>query len=189
MKLSEVLTEIQTRVEKSNLIDACSGDGCEVDMTDIPCERVIVHAEREFGLRKMKGKRADRLLFFIITAANTLFVVPIELESGNLRATRVVEQLQGGAELAELLVPQVGEFQIKFLPVAFSGNIIPEPQRKRLNRQGVSFCDLSKKVKTAQCGKKRSLADALFGAIPKTEQQSLEERARLWDALLARISD
>ena len=189
MKLSDVLAEIQTRVEKSNLIDACSGDGCEVDMTDIPCERVIVHAEREFGFRKMEGKRADRILFFIVAAANTLFVVPIELESGNLRATRVVEQLQGGAELAELLVPQVGEFQIEFCPVAFSGTIIPVQQRKRLNRRGVSFCDLSKKVKTAQCGKKRSLADALFGALPKTQQELLEERTRLRDALLGGLSD
>ena len=189
MKLSDVLAEIQTRVDKNSLIDSCSGDRCEVDMTDIPCERVIVHAEREFGLRKMKGKRADRLLFFIRTVVNTLFVVPIELKIGNIKAVGVVEQLQGCAELAELLVPQVGEFQIEFCPVAFSGTIIPEPQRKRLNRRGVSFCDLSKKVKTAQCGKKRSLADALFGELPKTPQEVLEERTRLRDALLDRLSD
>ena len=184
MRLSEVLAEIRMRVNENNLIDSCDADRrdgeCEVDMTDVPSERVIVHAEREFELRDMEGKRADRLLFFPHTDGNALFVVPIELEGGSLRERRVAEQLQGGANLAEDLVPRADAFEIIFRAVAFSGMPIHYAQRRRLRRYEVAFRNLpSKQIRTAQCGVKRSLADALFREIPENPQVPLDERSRL----------
>ena len=189
MKLSEVLSEIRTRVDKDSLADSCSGDECDVDLTDIPDERVIILVEHEFALRKMEGRRCDRLLFFISTVDNVLFIVPIELKSGNIRASRGIRQLLGGVELADRLVPEASDFETICLPVLFSGNVIHPAQHKRLNQRGGTFRNQFFKVRTARCGEVRSLADALFGATAQTSQDWLDERARLGDALLGRISD
>ena len=187
MKLSNVLAEIQTRVDKDSLTDSCSGEGCDVDMTDIPDERVIILVEHEFELREMEGRRCDRLLFF--TVDNILFIVPIELKSGNIRASRGTGQLLGGVELAEHLVPEANDFETRCLPVLFSGNVIHQGQRKRLNQRSGNFRNQFFKFRTARCGKERSLADALFGAFPKTQQESLEERTRIRDAVWDGLSD
>lgn len=188
MKLSDVLAEIQMRVDKDSLTDSCSGEGCDVDMTDIPDERVIILVEHEFELREMEGRRCDRLLFFS-TVDNILFIVPIELKSGNIRASRGTGQLLGGVELAEHLVPEANDFETRCLPVLFSGNVIHPEQRKRLNQRSGNFRNQFFKFRTARCGEERSLADALFGALPKTQQEPLEEHTRLRDALLDRLSD
>lgn len=187
MKLNDVLSEIRTRVDKDSLTDSCSGEGCDVDMTDIPDERVIILVEHEFELREMEGRRCDRLLFF--TVDNILFIVPIELKSGNIRASRGTRQLLGGVKLANHLVPEANDFETICLPVLFSGNVIHPEQHKRLNQRSGTFRNQFFKVRTARCGKERSLADALFGAIPKTQQEVLEERTRIRDVVLGGLSN
>ena len=187
MKLNEVLSEIRTRVDKDSLTDSCGGEGCDVDMTDIPDERVIILVEHEFELREMEGRRCDRLLFF--TVDNILFIVPIELKSGNIRASIGTRQLLGGVGLADHLVPEATGFETICRPVLFSGNVIHPEQHKRLNQRGGTFRNQSFKVRTARCGKERSLADALFGALPKTPQEELQERTRIRDALFGGLSD
>ncbi len=190
MKLSEVLAEIRTRVDEDSLTDSCSGEGCAVDMTDIPDERVIVLVEHEFEFRKMEGRRCDRLLFFISTPENILFIVPIELKSGKIRASRGIRQLLGGVKLADYLVPETNDFEIICRPVLFSGNVIHPQQYKRLNQWGGgAFRNLFFKVRTARCSEERSLADALFGKAAQPSQDWRDERSRLRDTLLDRISD
>ena len=39
-------------VDEENLMDSCSGEGCRVDMTGIPPERVVIDVEREFDSRQ-----------------------------------------------------------------------------------------------------------------------------------------
>ena len=65
MELSEVLDEIRKRVGEENLTNSCSSDGCRVDMTDVPRERIVVDVERVFQVNQKKGRRCDRMLLYV----------------------------------------------------------------------------------------------------------------------------
>ena len=63
MELSEVLDEIRKRVGEENLTDSCSGDGCQVDMTDVPRERIVVDVERVFQVNhRYPARRPQHLI-------------------------------------------------------------------------------------------------------------------------------
>ena len=78
MNESQVFGEIRRQINKDNLINSCSGEGCTVDMEGVPSERIVVHVENEFDFQKKTEKRCDRLLFFM-NNEKSLVAVPIEL--------------------------------------------------------------------------------------------------------------
>ena len=59
MNKSRVLSEFRARFDERSLIETCSGEGCNVDMTGIPPERVAVNLENEFDVREKTEKRCD----------------------------------------------------------------------------------------------------------------------------------
>lgn len=85
MNERQVFSEIRRQINKENLINSCSGEGCTVDMEGVPPQRIVVHVENEFDFQKKTEKRCDRLLFFINTEKR-LVAVPIELKSGKAKA-------------------------------------------------------------------------------------------------------
>ena len=59
MNVSRVLDHIRSQVDGESLIDSCSGEGCRVDMANLPSDRVVINIEREFESRNMTEKRCD----------------------------------------------------------------------------------------------------------------------------------
>ncbi len=105
MNQSRILGELRARFNTGSLVDACSGEGCNVDMDDIPSERVIVNLEHEFDLRQKTEKRCDRLLFFISPTENNLVGVSIELKSGTARESEAIEKLENSLKFIAQIVP------------------------------------------------------------------------------------
>ena len=163
MKLSEVLDEIRKRVGKENLTKSCGGDKCDVDMTDVPHPRIVVDVERVFLVNKRKGKRCDQVLFYVDWTRSKLVVVLIELKSGNVDATDVFQQLQGGAKFADEVVPQ--DIETTCIPVVFHGKRIHHAQLRKLKRNEVRFRRQKFPVRKEGCGRTKNLASVLKPAV------------------------
>ena len=78
LNLNKSLTHIQEQVSADSLTNSCSGEGCQVYLTDIPNQKVVINVEKEFDARRESGKRCDRLLFY--ENKNICVAVPIELK-------------------------------------------------------------------------------------------------------------
>ena len=164
MKLSEVLDEIRKRVGKENLTKSCSGHRCDVDMTDVPHPRIVVDVERVFLVNKRKGRRCDRILFYVDLDSNTVVVVLIELKSGNVDASDVFQQLQGGAKFAAEVIPQ--EIGTTCIPVVFHGKRIHDAQLRKLKRNEVRFRRQTFPIRKGKCGRRtKNLASVLKLAV------------------------
>lgn len=163
MKLSEVLDEIRKRVGKENLTKSCGGGGCDVDMTDVPRERIVVDLEQVFQVNRRSGKRCDQVLFYVDLDSSTLVVVLIELKSGNVDASYVFQQLQGGATFAAEVVPQ--DIETTCIPVVFHGKRIHHAQLRKLKRNEVRFRRQKFPVRKEGCGRTKNLASVLKPAV------------------------
>lgn len=160
MKLSEVLDEIRKQVGEENLTKSCSGNKCGVDMTDVPHPRIVVDVER---VSKRKGRRCDQVLFYVDLDSSKLVVVLIELKSGNVNATDVFQQLQGGAKFADEVVPQ--DIETTCIPVVFHGKRIHHAQLRKLKRNEVRFRRQTFPVRKERCGRTENLANVLKPAV------------------------
>ena len=164
MKLSEALDEIRKRVGEENLTNSCSSDGCRVDMTDVPHPRIVVEVERMFQVNQRSDKRCDRMLFYVDPDSNTLVVVLIELKSGNVNATDVFQQLQGGAKFAAEVIPQ--DIETTCIPVVFHGKRIHDAQLPKLKRNEVRFRRQTFPIRKGKCGRRtKNLASVLKHAV------------------------
>ena len=161
MNVDEILSGIRSRVGTDNLSDTCSRDGCQVSMKKVPSHRIVVDADRAFPAHNIKGKRCDYILFFIGAAKDTLVMVPIELKSGTVDASVASEQLQRGAEFADLITRDHSGVKPTCHPILFHGKPIHEKERKELNRAKVRFRSQQLTIKTARCSQRRNLAHVL----------------------------
>ena len=144
-----------------NLINSCSGEGCNVDMTDVPSNRIVIHVENEFECRGRRDeKRCDRLLFFINTEKK-LVAVPIELKSGKAGESDVVEKLENSLKFAEEVASETGTRTTEFCPVLFHGRGIKWNSPKGLKQLIVQFRGKKSQVLIGKCGEKKNLAQKL----------------------------
>ena len=156
--MSAALDGIRAKVGAENCGKSCSRDGCCVDLTDAPTDRVIVDADKAFPAHRREGKHCDFILF-VDRGDGRLLAAPVELKSGQADASKAIEQLRGGAEFAACFAPPDADCQ----PVLFHGKRLRPAERTRLNQRKVAFRDLELTVKTAQCGRPRNLASVLSG--------------------------
>ena len=128
-------------------------------MEDVARCRVIVDADLAFPDHNVSGSRCDYIVF-LADSDTSAVVVPMELKSGGVDASEVAEQLQCGADFADLFVPET-DGDIPFLPVLVHGRSIHPKQRKTLNRVKIRFRGRDLTIKTGRCNRPRNLADVL----------------------------
>ena len=164
MNLNKNLTHIQEQVSPDSLTNSCSGEGCQVYLTDIPSQKVVIDVEKEFDARKDNRKRCDRMLFYGNAGKNTLVVVPIELKGhGKGDKSQVLEQLKNGLEFAATLVPDLKKTD--YVPIVLTKKGIRWTNPKRQNQElTVKFKGKTLRVLTGRCGRKRNLANLLSKA-------------------------
>ena len=160
---SRVLSELRARFNESSLIDSCSGEGCNVDMTGIPPERVVVNLESEFDLRERTEKRCDRLLFFIHPAENNLIAASIELKRGRAVGSDVIEKTENSLKFIAQIAPVSIRSQIIYRPVLFEGRGVKWTNPKGARQLKVSVHGKRLQILTGRCGRPRNLAGVLFG--------------------------
>ena len=159
--MNRLLNDIRGRVDKSSLTDSCGGEGCGVDMTDIPFHRIVINIEREFDSRNMTEKRCDRLLFFINTSANNLISALIELKSGRAEQSDVVEKLENSLRFAANIVPRQQIFKTVYVPVLFHGRDIKWTNPKGLKQLNARFGGKSLQILRGRCDAPKNLWEVL----------------------------
>ena len=160
---STVLSELRARFDKSSLINSCGGEKCDVDMSEVPSERVVVDLENEFKLRKKTEKRCDRLLFFIHPTENNLVAAPIELKSGKAVESDVVEKTENSLKFIAQIAPNSIRSLIAYTAVLFHGRGIKWTNPKGAKQLKVSVHGKSMLILIGRCGRPRNLAGVLFG--------------------------
>ena len=98
----------------------CNRDKCRVELNDAPSVRLLIDMDCDALEIPRQQKRCDFL--FIGEEATTTWIAPIELKSGRLRATDVLDQLEGGLRVLDPSLPQGISFQL--VPVLAHGKSI-----------------------------------------------------------------
>ena len=160
---SRIFSELRERFNESSLINSCSGEGCNVDMTGVPPERVVVNLENEFGLRERTEKRCDRLLFFIHPVENNLVAASIELKHGRAVESDVIEKTENSLKFISQIVPVSIRAQITYTPVLFEGRGVKWTNPKGTRQLKVFVHGKRLQILTGRCGRPRNLAGVLFG--------------------------
>ena len=93
-------------------------------------------------------KRCDYL--FIGEEGTATWIAPIELKSGGLRATEVLDQLQGGMRALEPCLPQGISFQL--VPVLAHGKAIRPYELRKLRSKTIQLRGQKKVTVLIKCG-------------------------------------
>ena len=123
-------------------------EGCSVKLRDAPPTRLIIDFDRPGSPLGPDQKRCDYLFVAAVTG-KLGWVVPLELMSGRVDASKVVGQLQAGACAAEQLVPS--NLTISFHPVLASGGGMHKSERTAM-RKKVVFRGYSEPIRRIRCG-------------------------------------
>ncbi|MDE0397639.1 MAG: hypothetical protein OXL96_07555 [Candidatus Poribacteria bacterium] len=163
MNESRVLGEFRVLFNESSLINSCSGEGCNVDMAEVPSERVVVNLEHEFDMRERTEKRCDRLLFFVHPVENNLVAASIELKRGRAVESDVIEKTENSLKFIAQIVPVSIRAQIIYTPVLLEGRGVKWTNPKGAKQLKVFVHGKRLQILTGRCGRPRNLAGVLFG--------------------------
>lgn len=117
---------VRDSVDAGSIAGRCRKEGCEVRLTGLSQNRVLVDLDR--ALEDTQGKRCDFL--FAGEENSGHWIVLMELKSGKAKAREVAQQLQGGATAVSGWLPQ--DLPYRFLPVLAHGKGLHRTERNRL---------------------------------------------------------
>lgn len=134
----------------------CSGSGCSLKLNNLPKPYVLINMDCK-ELKLTTDNRCDYL--FISIKKRQCLVVPIELKSGGLDASKVIKQLQAGSDFAASIIPEYYDVEVQFTPIVAYGGRAQSREIKKLKGQLISFRQIEAQIKLTRC--KRSLAEQL----------------------------
>ena len=126
----------------------CNKDKCRVDLAGAPQVRVIVDMDCNDLPIPAAEKRCDYL--FVGEERNATWVAPIELKSGRLSVSAVLDQLEGGARMANRWLPQGATIQ--FAPVLAHGKTIHRTDLNTLRSKKLQLRGQRKGIAVIKCG-------------------------------------
>ena len=146
--MSALIAEVSRKVDQNCVTRCCSKEDCSVLLKDAPPKRVIVDLDRSILPIPTNQKRCDYL--FLGEQNSTNWVVPIELKGGKVDAQTALEQLQGGAAVANVWLPHRNSF--KFVPILAHGKGIHSRDLASLRRNKISLRGQQRQVVLVRCG-------------------------------------
>ena len=155
--MSDVVQALRDQVPQECMARTYAKGSCSISMKGVPANHATVDMDcGALGLAE-DAKRCD--LLFVGEDDNDAWVAPIELKSGAFSARSVKEQLQGGADLANRLLPRKAEPH--FVPVLAHGRGIRKEKTRTLQAALVAFRGQRHRPKLIRCGSPLSHALAL----------------------------
>ena len=159
MNLYDALDDIRQKSGESETT-SYTRNGCRVSLAKIPQARVVLDVDIAFPVDRADTSQCDLVLFYVDARQACLVVVPMELKRGNVDASEVIAQLQGGMRLVERLLPT--RVKTRCMPVLVHGRRFPTNQRREwLKISNVNFRGQKYPVNTTRCGYEGNLAKAL----------------------------
>ena len=148
--MTELLSTVRSRIASSCVVSRCRKDGCSISLPQSPARsRLIIDCDQPGAPFGPNDTKCDCLLFEE-TPNGAGRAIPIELKSGRIRASAVIEQLQAGARAVENLIPR--EIAVQIQPLLAYGNI-PKGERAALDRGTVWFRGGKIRINKIRCGR------------------------------------
>ena len=149
--MSEVVEAVSNAIPAACRVHDCNKDGCSVSVRTAAPRRIVVDLDCEDLHLPRVRKRCDYLFFGEKGARSQ--VVPIELKSGRFNATDVIDQLQGGADVADGWLPKEAHFQL--VPLLVHGaKVVRRIERTALRSRKVGLRGQTQQVVMIGCGGK-----------------------------------
>lgn len=146
--MSDFLHAVRDKVSKKCCVRRCQKEGCKVPLSNELNPFVLIDMDQPCSLSEKNAKRCDFLFFSGYEGKD--WVVPLELQKGKAYASKILEQLQAGADIAEKLVPK-GE-NLEFRPVAAYGGDLRRNEWNVLRQTKVKFRQKRELVRLKKCG-------------------------------------
>lgn len=121
-------------------------NGCGISLNKLPQQKLIIDLDK---LNCLENQTRCDFLFIAELPEKSGWIVPIELKQGEPRVSKIEQQLQAGAKVAETLVPR--DANVKFCPVVASGEGVSKRQRRTLRDISIRFRDQTKAVRRIRC--------------------------------------
>ena len=127
-------------------------------MANIPSERIVLDVDLATPRNNANTNQCDFILFHIDDTQNSLVGVPMELKSGNVDASEVVNQLRDGARIVDNFAPR--NIAINLVLVLVHDGI-HKAQYEKLKSSTIKFRGEDIPINTTRCGHQGNLAQAL----------------------------
>lgn len=169
---NNILDDIQSIVGPENISNSCKESGCEAYMTDVPHPRLLIDLQSVYSRRRDSSPqtRCDFALFFLHPESEQLLTAAIELKNTRPDASKIIDQLNGGAKYIEsIIAPLSLSYAPDCQPIVFHGQGIHKDQKRKIDKGRISFMGERLIITTARCNSPRNLANAiaeLIGGIP-----------------------
>lgn len=157
VNLHDALEEIRQRIGEKETTSYTKA-GCRVSMADIPSERVVLDVDSAFPTDRARTNQCDLILFHIDDTQNSLVGVPMELKSGNVDASEVVNQLRDGARIVDNFAPR--NIAINLVLVLVHDGI-HKAQYEKLKSSTIKFRGEDIPINTTRCSHQGNLAEVL----------------------------
>lgn len=147
----KMLNKVRAKFGTEYFIDNIDNKDCNVDLTDIPENRLILDLERFALACKFPESRCDYVLF-IEHGERRIFCVLIELKSGRVNASHVQKQLQGGANL----VKRYCQMQMMCCALLIHKSRISKVDQRKMAKDRIKF-EGSVVIMRSLCGTKGNI--------------------------------
>ena len=158
------MADLVERIRK-NLPDGClrkgklTKEGCSVSLKDAPRPSIVIDMDSKQAPVRKNETKCD---YIFIGGSGNAFLMPLELTGSDLDVSKVVRQLQAGADISDdCIIPK--REQVQFLPVGVYGGRFPPAQKRRFLRStsNIRFKGKPFKIELLNCG------DPLIKALRK----------------------
>ena len=114
--MTGLVDAVRENISKQCISSRCRRGGCSISLQGSPNPRLIIDFDKPGSPIGQNETRCDFL--FIAEEGNdeSGWVAPLELKSGGVDASEVIEQLRAGARVANRIVPQ--NESVRFRPIA-----------------------------------------------------------------------
>lgn len=160
--MTDLVDYIERIVPSPCCVTRCHKEGCRVDLRQVPSPFVLIDMDCDLLNIEEGSSRCDFLFASKGDGNVSGWVGALELK-GRPRASKVVAQLQAGAQFAERILPS--DVEIQFRPVLFYSGGLRGAELTRLRSSSIRFRHptkgivLKEKVILKSCGSR--LKDAL----------------------------
>ena len=131
--MSDLVAAVRAVVPPDAVDCRIDRDDCSLDIADTPLPQVVVNMDNDELDVPRDRPHSDYL--FVVEDGTREWVIPIELKSGGFKNEHTVNQLQGGANLADRLLPENGGFRLAAV-IAYRG-ILHASKRGDLLRRAI----------------------------------------------------
>ena len=145
--MTNLINQIEKTLSNECLKSRLKKETCKVDLTDVPRLFIAIDMDHKKAPVKQNETKCD---YIFIGGCKDVFLVPLELMKGKADATKIVRQLQAGANIAARCIIPKNE-SVQFQPVAVCGEYSRQDVRK-LRRSRIRFRGKPSNIEPLKCG-------------------------------------